>query len=77
MTADFIKWAGRQLRPWQERIEAHQRRERFARLLRVDPKLRAAHERRMRSQRMHDATAKDLREMQEQLHAMLRREVGY
>ena len=76
MTPSFIAWAGRQLRPFQAHIERHQSRQRFARMLRIDPQLRAAHERLQRDRKRHDKTAADLKAMQDRLHAMLRGSVG-
>lgn len=72
----FIRWAGRQLKPFTDHREARQRQERFARMLMVDRDLRAAHERRLRRQRLHDASGPDLKIMQDRLHNMLRRSVA-
>lgn len=70
-------YIARALRSWQLWRETRQRQDRFARMLRVDPDLMAAHERRCRHMRQHDATAQDLKEMQDRLHNMLSREVRH
>jgi hypothetical protein len=66
-------YISRALRSWQAWRETRQRQQRFARMLRVDPQLATAHERRCRHIRQHDATAQDLKEMQDRLHTMLRK----
>jgi len=75
MTPSFILWAGRQLRPFRDHMEARRRRERFARLLRIDPQLKHAHEALERDRRRHAPTRADLMAMRQALHAELRREV--
>lgn len=72
MTPAFIKWAGKQLKPFRDRIEAHQRQKRFARLLRVDPHLRAAHAALERDRKRHAPTRQDIAAKQAAVHSMLR-----
>lgn len=75
MTPSFVRWAAKQLRPWQDRIEARQRRERLARMLRVDPQLRAAHEALERDRKRHAPTKADIAAMRHAVHSRLWREV--
>lgn len=67
MTPSFVKWAGRQLRPWQDRIQARQRQQRLDRMLSIDPQLRAAHEARSRAIAGH----KPVRHIDRQIRAMM------
>lgn len=77
MTPAFVRWAGRQLRPWRERMEARQRQERFARLLRIDPSLKRAHEALERDRKRHAPTRADIMAMRDALHAELKRELRH
>lgn len=77
MSPSFIRWARKHWNIITAHMEARQRQDRFARMLRADPVLRAAHERRLQHHSHHDATAQDLRELQTRLHDMLRQGVRH
>ena len=73
MTADFIKWAGRQLRPFRDHIEAHQRQQRYARMLRASPDLRRRAEAHERKQARHEPSKAEWLGMRDATNNMLRR----
>lgn len=71
----FIEWAKRQLKPIlahrEARKEARQRQKRFARMLRVNPQLRLAHERLERDRKRHATSRGDLLAMRAAVHSQL------
>ena len=67
----------RALRQWTAWREARQRQARFARMLRVNPDLRLAHERLERDRKRHARSLPDIIAMREAVHAELRREVRH
>lgn len=67
----------RALRQWTAWREARQRQQRFARMLRVNPDLRAAHDRLERDRKRHARSLPDIIAMREAVHAELRREVTH
>ena len=73
MTPSFIRWAAKQLRPWQDRREARQRQERREIMLRASPTLRAAAELHDLHSRQHKPRRQDLAVMRSATTDMLRR----
>ena len=67
----------RALKGWTAWREARQRQKRFARMLMVNPDLRAAHERLERDRKRHARSLPDIIAMREAVHAELRREVRH
>jgi hypothetical protein len=77
MSPSFVKWAGKQLKLFRDRIEAHRRRERFARLLRVNPELRARAEAHHRQQMGHKPSRAAWKAMREAMNAELMKELHH
>ena len=67
----------RALKGWLNWREARQRQKRFARMLMVNPDLRAAHERSERDRKRHARSLPDIMAMREAVHAELRREARH
>lgn len=67
----------RALKGWLNWREARQRQHRREMMFRADPGLLAAHERLCRKRGQHDATAQELRELQDRVHNLLRRSVSH
>lgn len=77
MSPNFIKWAGRQLKPFLDRREAHQRQKRFEAMLRANPELRARAELHSRMQAGHKPSRAAWKALRDATAAELRREVHH